>query len=59
MPVNNNKENLYKDFLSFEYSELELLVVEAKDKVEREFYARLCDFYLAQNQPRVMQENPF
>jgi hypothetical protein len=52
-------EDLYKDFLNLEYPELEERVIKARDKSEREFYAQLCDFYLAQHQPRVMREKPF
>jgi len=52
-------EKLYSDLLSCEYPKLEELVSKAKDKSEREFYARLCDFYLAQRQPQVMREKPF
>jgi hypothetical protein len=52
-------ESLYERFLKYDYSELEGFVSKAKDKTEREFYARLCDFYLAKNQPRVMREKPF
>jgi len=52
-------ERIYSDFLNCDYPELEELVSKAKDKSEREFYARLCNFYLAQRQPQVMREKPF
>jgi len=54
-----NGENLYNDFLNLSYQELETLVVNAKDKAEREFYMRLCNFYLFLKQPRVMMEKPY
>ncbi len=59
MAEQKHGESLYNDFLHYDYHELEAFVSKAKDKTEREFYARLCDFYLAKNQPRVMREKPF
>ena len=59
MSAQKHGESLYDDFLNCDYQELEELVSKAKDKTEREFYARLCDFYLAQKQPQVMREKPF
>jgi len=59
MSTQKNGESLYNAFLNYDYPELEELVSNAKDKTEREFYARLCDFYLAQRQPKVMREKPF
>jgi len=59
MFTQKNGESLYNDFLNYDYPELEELVSKAKNKTEREFYARLCDFYLAQKQPQVMREKPF
>ena len=52
-------ESPYDNFLHYDYPALEEFVRKAKDKSEREFYARLCDFYLAQRQPQVMREKPF
>ena len=54
-----NIESLYKAFLNYDYQELEELVLKANNKSEREFYARLCDFYLSQRQELVMEEFPF
>jgi hypothetical protein len=52
-------DSLYELFLKFDYSELEELASKAQDQDERNFYARLCNLYLAQNQPRIMREKPF
>ena len=53
------EDNLYTHFSNLDYPDLEALMNGAEDTDEREFYMRLCNFYLYTNQPRVMEEKPF
>ncbi|MCL2035663.1 MAG: hypothetical protein FWG94_13180 [Oscillospiraceae bacterium] len=59
MSEQKNGERLFKDFSTCDYQELEELASRANDKTEREFYVQLCNFFLAKNQPRIMEEKPF
>ena len=59
MSEQKHGEKLYTIFSDCDYKELEELASKATDQAEREFYARLCNFFLAKNQPRVMKEKPF
>jgi len=58
MSTQHNKQ-LYDEFLSYSYPELEELLYTAKDKDEKDFYAGLCQFYVTRNQKRVIEEKPF
>ena len=59
MSVQKHGESLYNDFLNYSYPELESLLLSAEDEDTREFYKRLCEFYVVKNQKRVMREKPF
>lgn len=59
MAVSKKDDVLYRDFLNYTYPELESLLLNAEDEDTREFYKRLCEFYVVKNQKRVMREKPF
>jgi hypothetical protein len=52
-------KRLYDAFLEYSFPELEELLYSATDKDEKNFYAGLCQFFIARNHKRVMEEHPF
>jgi hypothetical protein len=50
---------LYDAFLDYSFSELEELLYSAKDKDEKDFYAGLCQFFIARNHKIVLEKNLF
>ena len=59
MESSSSEHSLYQKFLTYEYSDLEEMVSKAKTLQEREFWARLCDFYFYIHQERVMRDHPY
>jgi hypothetical protein len=57
--VQQQEKPLYDAFLAYSYPELEELLYSAKGKDEKDFYAGLCQFYVARKQKKVREEKPF
>lgn len=50
------KINLYKEFLKYEYNELQELFKMAKTKDEQDFYMALANLNLQKEQKRVIKQ---
>jgi hypothetical protein len=52
-------KRLYDAFLECSFLELEELLYSAESQDEKNFYAGLCQFFIARNHKKVMEQHPF
>ena len=59
MSTEQHDDNINDVSTKYTFRELELLILNAKDISEREYYASLLDKFIAERFPRVLIEHPF